>query len=280
MTVLDKVAMKAATAYARLTMATPVYREGDSQFEMTVAAVSDLGGGMRRITFAAEELGDFRRVGADEYFGLLMPRPGAALTMPDADRENVRAAIADMPEGERPNLRWYTIRAHHAVNRTIDVDVVTHGDSGPGSAWACAAQPGDRVGFRSGGALFRGHECDGAMVLVADETAVPGLAAILDAHPECLSRATIHVEVADEAVLTAYGFGGADVQVHVRKDGVPGSAVLPALRELASADLAYAWICGESGMVTEGRRQLVKQAGVDRRKVLFSGYWKLGQERG
>ena len=56
MTVLDRVAMKAATAYARLTMASPIYRDGDSQFEMTVAAVSDLGGGMRRITFSADEL--------------------------------------------------------------------------------------------------------------------------------------------------------------------------------------------------------------------------------
>ncbi|CAN7228626.1 siderophore-interacting protein [Knoellia sp. LjRoot47] len=280
MTVLDKVAMKAATAYARLTMASPVYRDSDSQFEMTVAAVSDLGGGMRRITFVADELADFRRVGADEYFGLLMPRPGATLTMPEDGRENVRAAIADMPETERPDLRWYTIRAHHALNATIDVDVVTHGDSGPGSAWACAATAGDRVGFRSGGALFRGHECDTPVLLAADETAVPALAAILDAHPEVLDRATIHVEVSDPAVLAAYAFGGADVTVHLRTDGGPGSALLPALAEAQLGHLGYAWVCGESGMVTEARRHLVRSAGVDRRKVLFSGYWKLGQERG
>ncbi|WP_404386653.1 siderophore-interacting protein [Knoellia locipacati] len=280
MTVLDKVALKAATAYARLTMASPIYRDSDAQFEMTVAAVSDLGGGMRRITFAADELADFRRVGADEYFGLLMPRPGAGLTLPDADSDNVRAAIAGMPEGERPDLRWYTIRAHHAVNRTIDVDIVTHGDSGPGSAWAVRAMAGDRVGFRSGGALFRGHECDGPVLLAADETAVPALAAIADAHPEVLDRATIHLEVADAAVLTAYTFGGADVTVHVRTDGVPGSVLLPALAAAELGSLGYAWVCGESGMVTEARRHLVRAAGVDRRKILFSGYWKLGQERG
>ena len=284
MTVLDRVAMKAATAYARLTMASPIHREDDAQFEMTVAAVSELGGGRRRITYPAKEFGDFRLVGADEYFGLLMPRPGAALTLPDGSRENVRAAIADLPEDERPDLRWYTIRAHHAVNETIDVDIVTHcepgADSGPGSAWACAAQPGDRVAFRSGGALFRGHECDGPVLLVADETALPALAAIADAHPKVLERATIHVEVADEAALTAYTFGAADVTVHVRTNGVPGSVVLPVLREGRLGAVDYAWICGEAGMVTEGRRHLVKEVGVDRRQVLFSGYWKLGQERG
>lgn len=280
MTVLDRVAMKAATAYARLTMASPIHRDGDAQFEMTVAAVSDIAGGLRRVTFSAKEFGAFRLVGADEYFGLLMPRPGAALTLPDGSRENVRAAIADLPEDERPDLRWYTIRAHHAVNETIDVDIVTHGDSGPGSAWACAARPGDRVAFRSGGALFRGHECDGPVLLVADETALPALAAIADAHPKVVERAMIHVEVADEAALTAYTFGAADLTVHVRTDGVPGSVVLPALREAQLGDVVYAWICGESGMVTEGRRHLVKEVGVDRRQVLFSGYWKLGQERG
>lgn len=280
MTVLDRVATRAATTRARVTPASPIQRETDAQFEMTVAAVSELGGGMRRLTFSADELGSFRRVGADEYFGLLMPRAGATLTLPDATRENVRAAIADLPEGERPHLRWYTIRAHHALHRTIDVDVVTHGDSGPGSAWVCAAQVGDRVGFRSGGALFRGHEGDGPMVLVADETALPALAAIIDAHPEVVDRATIHVEVADRAVLAAYALGGADVHVHDRTDGVPGSAVLPALRGAELGHVAYAWLCGESGMVTEGRRLLVGEGGVDRRHVLFSGYWKLGHERG
>lgn len=95
-----------------------------------------------------------------------------------------------------------------------------------------------------------------------------------------VGRATIHVEVADEAVLTAYALGGADVKVHVRTDGIPGSVVLPALRDAQPGDVVHAWICGQSGMVTEGRRHLVKGVGVDRRQVLFSGYWKLGQERG
>ena len=106
------------------------------------------------------------------------------------------------------------------------------------------------------------------------------LAAIADAHPKVLERATIHVEVADEAALTAYTFGAADVTVHVRTNGVPGSVVLPVLREGRLGAVDYAWICGEAGMVTEGRRHLVKEVGVDRRQVLFSGYWKLGQERG
>ncbi|KGN31705.1 side tail fiber protein [Knoellia sinensis KCTC 19936] len=185
-----------------------------------------------------------------------------------------------MPEGDRPNLRWYTVRAHHPESSTIDVDIVTHGDSGPGSAWAMNAKAGDRAGYRSGGALYRGHECDGPMLIVADETALPAVAAIIEQHPDFVDRSTIHVEVTDRAALTAYDFGRAAVHVHVRGDVAPGTSVLPALRDAQLGDLAYAWVCGEAGMVTEVRRHLVKSVGLDRRNVLFSGYWKLGQERG
>jgi NADPH-dependent ferric siderophore reductase len=38
----------------------------------------------------------------------------------------------------------------------------------------------------------------------------------------------------------------------------------------------YAWIAGESAMVTGLRRHLVKELGVDRRQVAFMGYWRRG----
>jgi NADPH-dependent ferric siderophore reductase len=41
------------------------------------------------------------------------------------------------------------------------------------------------------------------------------------------------------------------------------------------ADL-YAWIAGESGMVTALRRHLVRDLGLDRRQVAFMGYWRRG----
>ena len=38
----------------------------------------------------------------------------------------------------------------------------------------------------------------------------------------------------------------------------------------------YAWIAGESGVVTALRRVLVKDLDVDRRQVAFMGYWRKG----
>lgn len=41
-------------------------------------------------------------------------------------------------------------------------------------------------------------------------------------------------------------------------------------------DDLYAWIAGESGMVTALRRALVADLGVDRHQVAFMGYWRRG----
>ena len=41
-------------------------------------------------------------------------------------------------------------------------------------------------------------------------------------------------------------------------------------------DDLYAWIAGESKMVTGLRRALVKDLGIDRHQVAFMGYWRLG----
>jgi NADPH-dependent ferric siderophore reductase len=38
----------------------------------------------------------------------------------------------------------------------------------------------------------------------------------------------------------------------------------------------YAWIAGESAMVTGLRRHLVHELGMDRRQVAFMGYWRRG----
>ncbi|MGL5927676.1 MAG: siderophore-interacting protein [Dermatophilaceae bacterium] len=266
-----------------MTIGSPVLREHQPQFGMTVAAVADLGGGMRRVTVEAPELASFERCGPDEYVSLMMPRRGADLVLPDPGASNVRAALAELPDGVRPDLRWYTIRSHDRSSARIDIDIVTHGDAGPGSAWACRVRPGDRAGLRAAGALNRGTEVVGRQLLVADETAVPSVAAVLEALGGATAATArgveVHVEVPDLALLTAYDLG--DAEVHVRR-GAPGSALVPALdRHLAAggAPVAYAWACGESSLAAGARRALVRH-GVDRRHVYFCGFWKVGQPRG
>lgn len=283
-TVRDTLVLGAARAHSRLTMSAPVERDEHTAFAMTVAGTQDLGGGMRRITFAAPELETYTLAGPDEYLGLLMPRPGRRLHRPEGARSDVRAALAAMPEDERPDLRWYTVRAHRPEVAEIDVDIVTHGDSGPGSAWALRAKVGDPVGLTSGGALYRGAQVEGPQLLVADETAVPALAAVLDDRSRRGlddSDLRLHVEVADRALLGGYDLPES-TRVHERGSDAPGAAVHRALAAdpASTTDLRYAWLCGEAGMVTSLRRHLVREVGMDRRSILFCGYWKVGAARG
>ena len=81
------------------------------------------------------------------FFGLVMPQAEQEFTPFPVDGINLRSAVSAIDEERRPDLRWYTIRALHSEEATVDVDVVTHGDSGPGSRWIRRAQAGDTAGF-------------------------------------------------------------------------------------------------------------------------------------
>lgn len=280
----DRVVFGAARVWYRNSMAEVAERTGHAQFGASVAAVRDLNDSMRRITLAAPELTGYDLAGPDEYFGLLMPGVDGRLHLPDAERVNVRAAVSEMPEEEQPGLRWYTIRELRRDRGEVDIDIVTHGDSGPGSAWAMRAAVGDAVGFRSGGALYTSFE-PRRQLLVADETAAPALLAILDERarrglPGLGDGITAHVEVPSARVLDGMEVP-AEATVHERGDADPGTSVLAALAAdpTTTADLDYAWACGESGLATSLRRHLV-QEGMDKRAITFSGYWKLGAARG
>ena len=263
-------------------IAEPLVRTDHPRFEATVVGVTDLGGGRRRVTCAAEGLRRFVPCGPDEYAGLFMPPAGRPLLVPDPQARDVRAAVAELPPEVRPALRWYTIRDHDPVLGQVDIDIMTHGDSGPGSAWACRARRGDPVGIAPFGALYRGFEASGRQVLVADETSVPSVAAILDAWGgpgDARDQGVeVHVEVADPAVLASYDLG--DATVHLRT-GRPGSSLVPNL-DLAlarrSGPIGYAWVCGEGGLVAGARRVLLGH-GADRAALYYCGYWKVGRPR-
>lgn len=272
-TLVEKLQLKAYDAYLTRSMAITPSKTDFVQFEMAVAAVRDLSDRVRRITFSADGFRTFHLTGPDEYFALLMPRDGK-LRLPQ-ERLNVRAAIAKLPEADQPEIRWYTIRAHRPDAGEIDVDIVLHGDAGPGSAWACRAEEGQVVGFRSGAAPYDPSRFASPRLFVADETAVPALAAILERE----AGAIVFVEVPDESCLASLG-READVRVVLRGDAAPGEAVVAALRETDLSGIAYAWACGESGLATGVRRYLIGEVGLDKRAVFFSGYWKVGEARG
>ncbi|WP_253943025.1 siderophore-interacting protein [Nocardioides sp. zg-1308] len=187
---------------------------------------------------------------------------------------------------------------------------------GPGSTWASTATVGDRIvllaprkGYPYGGIEFT--PAPGAdLLLVGDETAVPAICTVLEQLPaDARGKAFLEVPVAGD-VQDVRGPAGVDVVWLAREDaelgvplhdavvahlGIPDAHVDVAAEEVDPdlwetpyysssgedvpgdvAGVTYAWIAGESKVVTGLRRHLVNELGFDRRQVAFMGYWRRG----
>ncbi len=100
------------------------------------------------------------------------------------------------------------------------------------------------------------------------------MSAILESAPA--DRVLAFVELPDESYAAPVPAG---VELVFRGADRPGDHVLRAVAAAPVEDVDHAWVCGESGLATSVRRHLVGERGVDRRRIAFSGYWKVGQAR-
>jgi NADPH-dependent ferric siderophore reductase len=151
-----------------------------------------------------------------------------------------------------------------------------------------------------------------ALLLAGDETAVPAVCSILRDLPDAARGAAFLEVPVDRDVLDVRAPAGVEVvwlprgeephgaRLHAEVLGHLGAAAVPlvepddvdpdlwetpvypssgenvARREAPSYRDLYAWIAGESGVVTALRRHLVRDLGMDRRQVAFMGYWRRG----
>ena len=252
-------------------------RSGARVFAARVTAVRDLTPHMRRLTIAAAEFADYAPAGPDEYLGLLLPRDeSAALVLPANDgTENIRAAVAAIPDEQRPDLRWYTLRHHRPDAREIDIDFVVHGDEGPGTRFAGRARVGSALGIRECTALYAPLPETRARVIIGDESSLPAIARILEATEAAETH--VFIEIADAA--EKQDLAGAVTWVE-RRGELPGVRLQQAVHAAELPEVIdYAWVCGERLAVQELRRHLVDR-GVAKDRITFSGYWRLGEARG
>lgn len=293
--------------------------------ELEAVTVERLSPSFVRVELASEALADLEDGPRfDQRIKLVFPAVGRRLPRAGAAGDQWLDRWRALPAQERGHMRTYTIRAvrGRGSDARLVVDFVVHDDglAGPGAGWALTARPGDRLlllGPRRGGAFggieFAPPPDTGSLLLVGDETAVPAVAAILEDLPGT-AQGTAFLEVPQAADI-------ADLRAPVgvglcwlpRRDTVPGSRLVPSIREhlglppirsriavedvdpdlwetptysSSGADLAaggvdpgaagYAWIAGESAMVTSLRRALVGELGMPRARVAFMGYWRRG----
>lgn len=254
--------------------------------ELEVCRVADVTPGMRRVTLTGTQLETFTNAdghvepaftstGFDDDIRLLFAYPG--------ETDPVLPVMVDgsvtFAAGRRPLARAYTVRRYDPRTRELEVDFVVHG-SGVATAWARGAGPGDRMHI-AGPSVSQGlpEDCEHLLV-VGDETALPAIARLLEGLPAD-TRGQVFVEIANSAhIQSVRELPGVSVTWLPREGAEPGttSLLLDAVTAAEWCDeRVFAWLAGEQATVRSLRRYLIRDRGIAKTDIDFTGYWKRGE---
>jgi NADPH-dependent ferric siderophore reductase len=217
----------------------------------------------------------------------------AGLQMPDATDAYVNAAFrpADAtydevfdpqavrvshPAAEQPARRRYTVRAWDPATARLTVDFVVHGDSGIAGPWAAAVRPGDPLVFSGPSGGYRPDPGADWHLMVGDESALPAIAASLEALPQG-ARAVVRL-VCDgpEHELPLTSPADLDlVWLHRHGDERDVSLLVSAVQALGFGEgTPFGFVHGEADEIRAVRHHLLHERGLTRRDLSCSPYWR------
>ncbi|MEX3106961.1 MULTISPECIES: siderophore-interacting protein [unclassified Streptomyces] len=229
---------------------------------------------MQRVVLGGEGLAEFTAgTCTDHYVKMLFAPEGVTYPEP-FDLERIRE---ELPREQWPVTRTYTVRHWDAEHRELTLDFVLHGDEGLAGPWAMRVQPGETVRFMGpGGAYTPSPDADWHL-LAGDESALPAIAAALEALPAgAVAHAFIEVSGPEEEQKI-----DSDIEVtwlH-RGDRPVGELLVPAVRDLPWPEgRVHAFVHGEAHFVKELRQLLRVERALTREDLSISGYWRLGHD--
>lgn len=194
----------------------------------------------------------------------------------------------DFGAAGEPLLRTYTVRSVDLVRRELAIDFVVHGSDGVAGPWAASAQPGETVRLIGPGGAYRPDPAADWHLLAGDESALPAIAAALEAlEPDAVGQVFVEVADADaELPLPAppgvavtwvhRGAGAGDVPES--RSGVDAPLVAAVRGAQWLAGDPHVFIHGEAGAVMHGLRPYIRrERGVPAARASISGYWRRGR---
>lgn len=212
----------------------------------------------------------------DAYTKMLFAHPDTNLTAP-YDMEALRD---ELPPELMPSRRTYTIRRFDLERGQIWIDFVVHGSAGIAGPWADAAQPGDAVVLGGIGGGYAPDPDAGWHLLAGDDSALPAIAAALEAMPKDAEGVAFLEVDGDADHLELAAPSGIEV-VWLHRDGAEaGTTTL-----LADAVRARAWRDGRVQVFAHGERGAMKslrpyftdERGLERSQLSLSAYWAHGR---
>ncbi len=243
---------------------------------LTVTGTEWITPALRRVHFRSDDLSAFAESRfTDRYVKLVFLKPGVDYPEP----LDVRALRGILPPESLPDVRTYTALLPDVDAGTLAIDFVVHGDEGVAGPWAGRAEPGDVLLANGPGGAYAPDAAADWHLLVGDESALPAIAAALDAlPPTATARVLLQIEalgdeptlvLPDDAILRF---------VYRSTDGDDG-ALLAAVRDLDWPEgRVHAFVHGEAQETMHGiRPYLLKERGLTRDQVSISGYWRKGR---
>jgi NADPH-dependent ferric siderophore reductase len=184
---------------------------------------------------------------------------------------------AQMSDDVRPTGAYYTMREWRPATKELDMLFMLHGDEGDASAWAATATHGDRVALWGPREAFTPPADPEWYLLVADDTGLPAVAAILDSLAQD-TVVRVFAEVDCEAEQQALASRPSlEVTWLYRRGAEPGSTTLlvDAVRAMPwPGGAPYVWGGGESHQMTAVRRYVRDECGVPSEAASLVAYWR------
>ncbi len=286
-------------------------------FDVTLLRKEALSPCLWRFTFGGPQVAAMKTCAADQRIKVFLPdAAGRPPALPDAP--DWYATYKAQDPATRPPMRTYTIRQLRPEDAEVDIDFVLHGETGPASTWATHAQPGERLQITAPNGAYAGDPGGyewkppaglKRLLLIADETALPAVAGILEqlaALPEPpQTQAFIEVPHNGDQIALA-SWPGLAVEWMARDENAPGALMVLAAERatlplsapargapvLADVDVDsvilwdqaapqdsgfYGWVAGEAAAVLAIRRLLIQERGIDRKALNLMGYWREGR---
>lgn len=239
-----------------------------------VETVEWLTPGLVRVVLGGPGLAGFEMPDAtDAYVNVAFPPAGApyaAVFEPAAIRDG-------HPQELWPIRRRYTVRFWDEAAGLLTLDFVVHGDAGIAGPWAATVAPGDVLVFEGPGSGYRPDPEADWHLMVGDESALPAIAASLEAVPPGARVVVRLVCDGAEHEIALPTPGDLDLQwLHRKGDAVTDASLLP--DAVAALDFpegrVHAFVHGEADEIRVIRRHLLSERGLQRRDMSCSPYWR------
>ena len=223
----------------------------------------------------------------DSYVKLVFVADG--VDVPGLPQPLTLDSFAGLPPDKRPSVRTMTVRHVDVAAREVTVDIVVHGEHGVAGAWVASAQPGQPIYLMGPGGTYTPDPAADWHLLAGDETALPAIAAALDALPaNAIGKAFIEVAGPEDEIPLAepesvevnwvYRGGRADLVPEER-----AGDFAPLIEAVTNAEWlpgqVHVFIHGEAQAVMHNLRPYIrKERDVEAKWASsISGYWRRGR---